>query len=330
MALIYSSNEILKRGLELVWVDAKRQGRSQRATNVERFKTEYGADPAVYAQIWEDLQTTSIAAAKIDPRTCNIDQFFIALYFLKRYPGELQQSNTFGRARNTIRKWRWYFVDRISALVAAKITWPEEWTKDNPAPVGITVVHSPLLGPSAAADATAAEEVAVKGLPLKPIITVDGVHFQRNEPTHGRYSKNPQYYSHKFHRSAVNYEIGIHLFESRVVHIRGPIPASKNDIGIFRQELLGKIPDGHLAIGDKGYLGEPDVMMTPNSHDTEEVRKFKGRARARHETFNKKLKRFECLDKRFIHKEGPQATCFEAVLVICQYDMEMGSPLFDI
>lgn len=305
MPLIYSADEVLQRGLELVNVLAAKQARCKRSSNVERFKAEYGADPAVYAQIWEDLQITHIDDARIDSKECTLDNFFIALNFLKQYQSLIQQSNKFGPCKNTIMKWNWYFVVRIQALKQVKITWPKEWNKNNPAPPGLLFIPIPLL-------------------------TVDGVHARRNEVTHFKWSKNPKYYSHKFKTAAVNYEIAIHLFESRVVHIRGPTPASKPDITIFRQELLGKIPDGHLAIGDKGYLGESEKLMTPNSHDSAEVRKFKGRARARHETFNKKLKRFECIDKRFVHGEDEQAMCFEAVLVICQYDMEMGSPLFDI
>ena len=290
---VYTPDEVLFKGLIFVQKIEARQRKVKRQTNVKRFRSCYGADPAVYAQLWCDLQTTDIAEARIDTKVCTFEGFLLALNFLKRYPTETAQSNVFGPSENTIRKWRWYFVDRISALVATKIQWPTNWA---------TIC----------------------------IISVDGVHFRINEPTHGKYSKNTKYYSHKFKTSALNYEIAIDLATSRVVHYNGPFPASKNDITIFREQLKDKIPDGCLAIGDKGYLGEPDKLMTPNSHDVKKVRKFKGRARARHESFNKMLKRFECLDQRFIHGEENHLTVFEGVLVICQYQMEMGEPLFDV
>ena len=129
---------------------------------------------------------------------------------------------------------------------------------------------------------------------------------------------------------ALNYEIGIDLHQSRVVHLNGPYRAAQHDTTVFRDELMGKIPDGKFCIGDKGYLGKPDKVMGPNSHDFPEVRKFKGRARARHESFNKKIKNFECMDSVFRHGITNHKICLEATVVICQYQMELGEPLFDV
>lgn len=51
----------------------------------------------------------------------------------------------------------------------------------------------------------------------------------------------------------------------------------------------------------------------------------------RHEHFNGYTKTFACLSGRFHHHSVVQfASCFEAVCVICQYQMENGYPLFDI
>ncbi|KAL3914673.1 MAG: hypothetical protein SGARI_000002 [Bacillariaceae sp.] len=301
---VLSSNDILREGLKLAHVTVERQANACRATNVVRFRAEYGADPAVYAQLFTDLQTTSNAEAKIDGQAVCLPGYFMALNFLKRYATEEEQANGFDMTRTTIRKWRWYFVSRIRALVKEKIRWPEEWKGEDDIPPGFIV---PTL-----------------------LLTVDGVHFRINEPTHPDYNKNTKFYSHKFKTSALNYEIGIHLFESRVVHFRGPYRAALHDITIFREELVDKIPDGHFCIGDKGYIGEPEKVMGPNSHDTPEVRQFKGRARARHESFNKRIKFYKCMDsERFRHGIEAHEMCFEAVVVLCQYQMEMGEPLFD-
>ena len=54
---ILTTDEILQEGLQFVNVDEGRQNRATRATNVTRFRTEYGCDPAVLAQLWLDLQT---------------------------------------------------------------------------------------------------------------------------------------------------------------------------------------------------------------------------------------------------------------------------------
>ena len=112
--------------------------------------------------------------------------------------------------------------------------------------------------------------------------------------------------------------------------MRGPFKASRHDITQFRSELLAKIPAGKRAVGDNGYQGEPDAVSTPNSQDPAVLRKFKSRARARQESFNARIKVFQCLDQRFRHGIKKHKICFEAVCVIVQYQLENGSPLFDV
>ena len=153
-------------------------------------------------------------------------------------------------------------------------------------------------------------------------------------------SKNPKLYSHKFHQAALAYEIALSIRESKVVHINGPFDASIHDKAIFVDEridedgmptgLKNKIPDKKKAIGDKGYRGLNGIVSTPNSHDPEDVRKFKSRARARQEAFNARLKTFACLKDDFRHQRPKHKIVFEAVVVICQYQMEFGSPLWDV
>lgn len=178
---------------------------------------------------------------------------------------------------------------------------------------------------------------------------MDGVHCRINEPKHPTLSKNPGFYSHKFHSAAVDYEIAISIFTQQVVWVNGPHKAARHDITVYRngkkndqegkeededaeeeEALIDKIPIGKLGIGDNGYQGEPGTLACPSSHDTPEVRKFKGRARARQETFNARIKTFACLDKKFRHGLSKQKITFEAVCVIVQYQMENGSPLFQV
>jgi hypothetical protein len=105
--------------------------------------------------------------------------------------------------------------------------------------------------------------------------------------------------------------------------MKGPKPASTHDITIYREELKNKIPAGKRAIGDKGYRGEPNTISTPSSRDPEELRRFKSRARARHESFNGRIKNFKCLAERFRHGKHKHQICFEAVCVIVQYQLDM-------
>ena len=65
---IFTADEMLKKGLTLVgYTDKKLDRAKKQQTNVDRFRSEYGADPHVLAQIWEDLQTTSIQVARLEP-----------------------------------------------------------------------------------------------------------------------------------------------------------------------------------------------------------------------------------------------------------------------
>jgi hypothetical protein len=118
--------------------------------------------------------------------------------------------------------------------------------------------------------------------------------------------------------------------------MNGPFPASKCDYDIFTKEgLMDRMPTGSKAISDKGYVGDaskgPNAKLSvPNSHDTPEVSKFKGRAKARQESFNARIKKFKCLDERFRRGTVKHKAVFEAVCVITQYSLENGSPLFDV
>ena len=87
---------------------------------------------------------------------------------------------------------------------------------------------------------------------------------------------------------------------------------------------------GKKGSGDGGYHGHPNELSTPNSHDSKEVNTFKGRALKRQEKFNGKTKNFDSLSGRFRHSVDRFKNCFEAVCVICQYQIENGSPLYDV
>jgi hypothetical protein len=79
--------------------------------------------------------------------------------------------------------------------------------------------------------------------------------------------------------------------------MNGPFKAGKPDIAIFNEGLSALIPDGRKVIGDNGHAGHKDKLMTPNCHDDPAVRKFKGHARARQESFNCPIKNYTILDK---------------------------------
>ena len=329
--IILTADEMMAKGLELGGCDRRRQQRACRATNLHHFKSFYGALPSVYAEIFSDLQTTEIDEARVDPRKICPESFLQAINWLKCYPTEDVRSGGFGGSNKTTRKWGWHYAKKIQALkhekVSVRITlctffehdhvslcisislifdlqivWPENWTEDN------LDDTTPIF-----------------------LVSVDGVHCRVQEPIHPTLAKDPSWYSHKFNQPGVTYELGVSTCENRLVWINGPHKASKHDGTIYKEGLRQKIPPGRRVVADKAHRGSKKSVSAPgNSNDGEELRLFKGRARARHESFNSRLKEFNCMSMVFRHKVKKHKICFEAVCVILQHQMEHGSVLFDV
>ena len=305
--ILLTSDEVLERGLVLLgWEEERLNKRKRKETNIDQYVGIYGVHPAVTAQLLEDLQTTKVDAARIAPNQMNVHKLHWALHFLYRYPTETERESTWKKCANTIREATWFYVDKIRELKAEKIVWPK-------------FVESDIW-----------------------VMTVDGTHLVVLEPGDSDTPKDPSYFSFKHHTAGFNYEIGIHLFESKCIWLCGPNKAGDwNDGKTFRDlGLRKKLKKAKKkAIADEGYRGFPNQIVTHNSLDSEEVREFKRRARQRHEVYNGKLKRFGVLSDRFRCKNNANDVytmaeklqmCFEAVNVLVQYMMEHGEPLWDI
>lgn len=299
----YTEDEIMALGLRLVGYDEIRQQRVARKTNITRFKRMFGSSTQVVRAVWIDLQMIKDEEYKLDVKSPEVEMkgLLLTLHFFKRYPTEIDEAGRFGWSPRSCRLKKWAFARRIQYLKRYKIRWPKEWNKDNP-----NYGEVPVF-----------------------IVSVDGVHCEIYEPTKGSWSKNPKYYSHKFKKAGLAYEVALSVFHNRCVHINGPFPASTHDMTIFRGGLRNKIPVGSRAIVDNGYKGKDTKTSKPNPLDSKQVRRFKSRVRSRQECFNARLKNFGCLRQQFRHGEKKHKIVFEACAVICQYQLENGSPLFD-
>ena len=160
---------------------------------------------------------------------------------------------------------------------------------------------------------------------------MDGVHCRFHEVKHETLSKDASWYSHKYNGPGIMYELALSITENRLVWVKGPEKAGKSDYHVYKSELKGKILPGKKVVADRGYNNKNDpTLATPNSHDSKELLTFKARCRMRQEQFNSRIKRFGCLNQNFRHSIDRHATCFEAVCVICVYEMELVSPMFDV
>jgi hypothetical protein len=295
--LILTDDEVLSEGLQFVGFNESRQARVKKTTNVQRFKEHYGSIPRVYAQLWEDLQTTTITEAQVVGNKKHFKYFMGAVHFLTVYPTEGQRAGIFKRCETNCREWGWTYLQKISALKAHKISWPANWTAGNDLPYFL--------------------------------LSVDGTHCSYHELKHPVLPYDPQMYSHKTNKPGLAYEVALSLHESKVVSVRGPFKASVHDKTMFNAHLRDLIPDGCMGIADRGYRGA-DKLSTPNRYDTQDLSTFKRRARARQEAFFTRIKRFAAVRDQFRHKdlEKHQWT-FESACVIVQYQFENGSPLYD-
>jgi hypothetical protein len=307
---IQTPDEIMTKGLYLEGYDRDAQNKMTRARKLDEFNSIYGSLPVVIAAIWDDLLTSDDddIRLKANERTnAGISAFFRAHTLLYHYP-TLKLLARFFEVSVALAKGEvlWNWIEKMQGLKAIKIVWQERWND----PESETF-----------------------------IITVDGVHCTINEPNHPEYSKNKKYYSHKNHTSGFNYELALSVQEQKLVWMNGPFPAGRNDVGIFREteglkeKILACAP-GKKAIADQGYRGKDLVgaglpVATSCSLDSIALRTFKGRMKARHESFNGRIKNFFCLSHTFRHPIRKHKAAFEAVCVIVQYQMENGRPLFN-
>ena len=125
-AVVYTPNEILHKGLCLINYSPKRIQRAKRDRNIKRFKGHYGVEPVVVAQIFENLQRTDIPEAYLPPSDARLDRFLMAMHHLKCYLTELEREPIFDIDAMQGRDWVWFFLEKVQALKAVKICWPDD------------------------------------------------------------------------------------------------------------------------------------------------------------------------------------------------------------
>jgi hypothetical protein len=140
--------------------------------------------------------------------------------------------------------------------------------------------------------------------------------------------------SFKMKHAALKYEISVCNFESQICWVSGPYCGAKHDISVFREGgLKDKIQDGKLLNVDRGYQSsKPDERMLScrNPLDSEELYNYKSRSRLRGETVDGRLKQYKILENVFRHGREKHELAFLAVVVIWQYRMDHGEPLFEV
>ena len=300
---VQAPSDILEKGLRFLGIVGG-SGKSS-ACKSKIFCKHFGSSPVCLAAQWYDICTVEVDPLPASKQCLKgLRIFLVAHFFLWTYPknsdilaSRFKLPERYMRGKNL---WEW--IERIQALKRIKITWNERF--DDP--------DSEVF-----------------------LVTVDGTDCRTCEKKHPTLSQDRRNCSHKFKHAALKYEVGISVFEARVVWINGPYRGGQSDLNMLRHGgLLDKIVDGKKAIADRGYhTGVPDErrkLSLPNAYDSKVLNNFKSRARLRHETFNGRIKFFKVLANTFEHGLDKHKIAFEAVAVTVQYQMEHGSPIYSV
>ena len=294
--VILAPSEVLDLGLSYLRLETRRW--SEKKKN-EDFKSLYGSSPSTVAMIWSEMiQSTKIL--KEEERN-SFKSFMVAMHYLWARPkNSTILAVTMGISERDARGaplWDW--IKRIARLQEKKID----------------------------SSLTMTEKFA---------ISADGVDFKVWEKKHPRYNIDKKACSHKFNSCAAKYLIALSLQESKVVFIAGPYIGGVSDTEMMvhsgLQDLL--IEKKKLVMVDRGFHSDiklhRETHAYPDEIDNPKLHNFKSRARLRQEAFNGKLKKFSIMEQTFKHKFEKHKFVFEAVVVIVQFQMENGQPLFSV
>ncbi len=108
------------------------------------------------------------------------------------------------------------------------------------------------------------------------LVSVDGTDFRI--PNHGQ-----KFYSHKFKKSGLRYEVGLCILTGNIVWTSGPYECGLwPNIKIFRNGLKSCLEESKRVEADDGYIGEaPERVKCPGSFvNPQENEKMQSRIRS--------------------------------------------------
>ena len=157
-------------------------------------------------------------------------------------------------------------------------------------------------------------------------MSVDGTDFRVKR-------KGKRWYSHKYKKGGVRYEVALCILTGDIVWINGPYEAGKwPDISIFRDSLKSHLSPKERVEADDGYIGEaPALVKCPKSFTTrEETESMDQRMRNRQETVNKRFKNWEVLAVPFRHEIYRHGDAFRVIAILTQLAINSGEALFSV
>ena len=308
--MLLSVQEALLHGLLFLKVSAVQQESLGLKKCAELFKQMYGSSPEVLAHVWYDLMTTDVPNSMCDASDKTFGgyrRFLMANCFLFGYPRNTSWLRILFfpiGEKETRGEPLWCWVKKIQALLPTKIKFLDRFDDDDP--------YTELF-----------------------IIGVDGTDCKTWERQHEVFPMDRKMMSHKFQHAAWKYEVGVAIYENKIVWVNGPFPRGRHDLTIFQEDgLKDRMPNGKIAIVDRGYnTSKPDEVNTlarPQIGDDPEMHRFMSRVRCRTETVMGRLKNFACLSGTFRHGEEKHEWSFKACAVLVQYQIDHGAYLYEV
>jgi hypothetical protein len=301
--MFLSPNDVLEKGLQIMSV---RQGQKKEKRLQEEFHKHYGSSPLDIAECWYDLcfYDKSVVPPK-EKSHKGFKQFLAAQHWLWARPKNAEMfASRFGMSVDYVKGKRlWIWIERIANLSKKKIVWDKS------------------------IDSKDTEVFA---------ISTDGVDFKLWERQHPEYPIDTKAMSHKFKSCGAKYIIALSVFKPKCLFIEGPFRGGLSDMDMCKESgLMAKLKaNGKVCIADRGfrskYENEQKHFALPDLMDSKPLYNFKSRARMRQETYNRRLKHFECLSSTFTNGFVKHGIALRAVAVMVQYQMDNGSPIFAV
>ena len=350
---IQTPDEILRFGLLLANFSICKQETVLSEHNIRRFKSHFGSSPLVCAAIWADLISTDIQEARIIPFAGALDKFFLSLFFLKTCATEEKLSAFSRSCEKVARRWVWFFVSKLQALKTKKVKRMIIHVfcplHENPE---LTFVDKDCMARSLEWGLSPWLLVLCWWCPLlcKRDYSSDigeryEALFTQVQPSWFRlWARHFPYWEctcldewtfQGFQTWCDNFSLwGSEKLDNALTEERYRWHGIPRWTWYFMHSQLPGFSKATKIQGEY-TLYAVDVPLVFSSIffsqvDMSLVLFKQSRARARHETFNSKIKNFAYLDNRFRHGMDKHKMCFEALCVIAQYQLENGSPLFDI
>ena len=137
---------------------------------------------------------------------------------------------------------------------------------------------------------------------------------------------DPKWLSHKFNGPGLCSEVGICIRTGDIVWAHGGLPCGEwPDLRLARNAIIAALQPGGKIIADRGY-NDPIFFYVPNGNADVQKKKIL----ARHETVNKRMKQFCCMNVRFRHSLHLHLCFFHAAVNLTQLMIENGEPLYSI